>query len=241
MLYGKKHAWQWVSAVVLAESAIFAVKIGVASRNIPQNETPIRFFTSNAYTTNFYDIIQMASVGLIFGFIVALICFAAIAFAYSRRNDDNNLLILKARKTELEQEQKQLEVLAANAERQRISANIQQKVAVTLHKVIDAANSGIDMLNEYEKSNSNAEKLKSTKLEQETKQEQIEAISKAFKNIGDEGRSALRYMRKLLGILRETGSSVNSSNNSANIAKIAVRPAPSLDEQIQHRLANKHA
>lgn len=244
VLYGKKHAWQWVSAVVLAESAIFAVKIGVASRNIPQNETPIRFFTSNAYTTNFYDIMQMASVGLIFGFIVALICFIAIAFAYYRRNDDNNLLILKARRTELEQEQKQLEVLAANAERQRISANIQQKVAVTLHKVIDAANSGIYMLNEYEKSNSNAEKPKSTKLEQEKKQEleqeQIEAISKAFKNIGDEGRSALRYMRKLLGILRETGSSVNSSNNSANITEIAVRPAPSLDEQIQHRLANKH-
>ena len=154
------------------------------------------------------------------------------------------MLILKARRTELEQEQKQLEVLAANAERQRISANIQQKVAVTLHKVIDAANSGIYMLNEYEKSNSNAEKPKSTKLEQEKKQEleqeQIEAISKAFKNIGDEGRSALRYMRKLLGILRETGSSVNSSNNSANITEIAVRPAPSLDEQIQHRLANKH-
>ena len=240
VLYGKKHAWQWVSAVVLAESAIFAVKIGVASRNIPQNETPIRFFTSNAYTTNFYYIMQMASVGLIFGFIVALICFAAIAFAYYRRNDDNNLLILKARRTELEQEQKQLEVLAANAERQRISANIQQKVAVTLHKVIDAANSGIDMLNKYEKANSNAEKLKSTKLEQEQKQEQIEAISKAFKNIGDEGRSALRYMRKLLGILRETGSSVNSSNNSANVAKLAVRPAAPLDEQIQHRLANKH-
>ena len=244
VLYGKKRAWQWVSAVVLAESAIFAVKIGIATKNIPQTETPIRFFTSNIATTNFYDFMQFASVGLVFGFIVALICFAAIAFAYSRRNDDNNLLILKARRTELEQEQKQLEVLAANAERQRISANIQQKVAVTLHKVIDAANSGIDMLNEYEKSNSNAEKLKSTKLEQETKQEleqeQIEAISKAFKNIGDEGRSALRYMRKLLGILRETGSSVNSSNNSANITEIAVRPAPSLDEQIQHKLANKH-
>ena len=240
VLYGKKHAWQWVSTVVLAESAIFAVKIGVASRNIPQNETPIRFFTSNAYTTNFYDIMQMASVGLVFGFIVALICFTAITFAYYRRNDDNNLLILKARRTELEQEQKQLEVLAANAERQRISANIQQKVAVTLHKVIDAANSRINMLNEYEKSNSNAEKLKSSQQEQSQEQEQIEAISKAFKNIGDEGRSALRYMRKLLGILRETGSSVNSSNNSANVAEIAVRPAAPLDEQIQHRLANKH-
>ncbi len=242
VLYGKKHAWQWVSSVVLAESAIFAVKIGISSKNIPQTETPIRFFTSNIATTNFYDFMQFASVGLVFGFIVALICFAAIAFAYSRRNDDNNLLILKARRTELEQEQKQLEVLAANAERQRISANIQQKVAVTLHKVIDAANSGIDMLNEYEKSNSNAENLKSTKLkqEQELEQEQIEAISKAFKNIGDEGRSALRYMRKLLGILRETGSSVNSSNNGANVTEIAVRPAPSLDEQIQHRLANKH-
>ena len=236
VLYGKKHAWQWVSAVVLAESAIFAVKIGVASKNIPQNETPIRFFASNAYTTNFYDIMQMASVGLIFGFIVALICFAAIAFAYYRRNDDNNLLILKARRTELEQEQKQLEVLAANAERQRISANIQQKVAVTLHKVIDAANSGIDMLNKYEKTNSNAENQKSKEPEQ--LQEQSEAISKAFKNISDEGRSALKYMRKLLGILRETGSSVNSANNSANVSEIAVRPAAPLDEQIQHNALN---
>ena len=237
VLYGKKHAWQWISAVVLAESAIFAVKIGVISRNISQNETPIRFFTSNAYTTNFYDLMQIASIGLVLGFIVALVCFTVIAFAYYRRNDDNNLLLLKSRRTELEQEQKQLAILAANAERQRLSANIQQKVAVTLHKVIDAANSGIDMLNKYEKTNSNAENTEST--ETEKPQEQSEAISKAFKNISDEGRSALKYMRKLLGILRETGSSVNSTNNGANVTEIAVRPAPSLDEQIQHNAINK--
>lgn len=237
VLYGKKHAWQWVSSVVLAESAIFAVKIGISSKNIPQTETPIRFFTSNIATTNFYDFMQFASVGLVFGFIVALICFAAIAFAYSRRNDDNNLLILKARRTELEQEQKQLEVLAANAERQRLSSNIQQKVAITLHKVIDAANSGIDMLNKYEKTNSNAENRKSSEPEQS--QEQSEEISKAFKNIGDEGRSALKYMRKLLGVLRETGSSVHSANNAANVTEIAIRPAAPLDEQIQHNALNK--
>lgn len=237
VLYGKKRAWQWVSAVVLAESAIFAVKIGIATRNIPQTETPIRFFTSNIVTTNFYDIMQMASVGLVFGFIVAIICFTVIAFAYSRRNDDNNLLLLKARRTELEQEQKQLEVLAANAERQRLSSNIQQKVAITLHKVIDAANSGIDMLNKYEKTNSNAENRKSSEPKQS--QEQSEEISKAFKNIGNEGRSALKYMRKLLGILRETGSSVNLANNGANVTEIAIRPAPSLDEQIQHNALNK--
>ena len=237
VLYGKKRAWQWVSAVVLAESAIFAVKIGISSKNIPQTETPIRFFTSNIATTNFYDFMQFASVGLVFGFIVALICFAAIAFAYSRRNDDNNLLILKARRTELEQEQKQLEVLAANAERQRLSSNIQQKVAITLHKVIDAANSGIDMLNKYEKTNSNAENRKLSEPKQS--QEQSEEISKAFKNIGDEGRSALKYMRKLLGVLRETGSSVHSANNAANVTEIAIRPAAPLDEQIQHNALNK--
>ncbi|MDF0753268.1 sensor histidine kinase [Gardnerella greenwoodii] len=237
VLYGKKRAWQWVSAVVLAESAIFAVKIGIASKNIAQNETPIQFFTSNIVTTNFYDIIQFASVGLVFGFIVAIICFIVIAFAYYRRNDDNNLLLLKARRTELEQEQKQLEVLAANAERQRLSSNIQQKVAITLHKVIDAANSGIDMLNKYEKTNSNAENTEST--ETEKPQEQSEAISKAFKNISDEGRSALKYLRKLLGILRETGSSVNSANKGANVAEIAIRPAAPLDEQIQHNALNK--
>ena len=237
VLYGKKRAWQWVSAVVLAESAIFAVKIGIATKNIPQTETPIRFFTSNIATTNFYDFMQFASVGLVFGFIVAIICFTVIAFAYYRRNDDNNLLLLKARRTELEQEQKQLEVLAANAERQRLSSNIQQKVAITLHKVIDAANSGIDMLNKYEKTNSNAENTEST--ETEKPQEQSEEISKAFKNIGDEGRSALKYMRKLLGVLRETGSSVHSANNAANVAEIAIRPAAPLDEQIQHNAINK--
>lgn len=237
VLYGKKHAWQWVSSVVLAESAIFAVKIGISSKNIPQTETPIRFFTSNIATTNFYDFMQFASVGLVFGFIVAIICFTVIAFAYYRRNDDNNLLLLKARRTELEQEQKQLEVLAANAERQRLSSNIQQKVAITLHKVIDAANSGIDMLNKYEKTNSNAENTESK--ETEKPQEQSEAISKAFKNISDEGRSALKYLRKLLGILRETGSSVNSANKGANVAEIAIRPAAPLDEQIQHNALNK--
>ena len=237
VLYGKKHAWQWVSSVVLAESAIFAVKIGIATRNISQNETPIRFFTSNAYTTNFYDLMQIASVGLVFGFVVALICFTVIAFAYYRRNDDNNLLLLKTRRTELEQEQKQLAILAANAERQRLSANIQQKVAVTLHKVIDAANSGIDMLNKYEEARNNIENQNCVKPEQAL--EQSEAIRKSFKNISDEGRSALKYMRKLLGILRETGSSVNSTNNAANVTEIAVRPAPSLDEQIQHNALNK--
>lgn len=237
VLYGKKRAWQWISAIVLLESAIFALKIGIASRNIPKNATPIQFFTSNIDTTNFYIIMQMASVGLVFGFAVALICFTVIAFAYYRRNDDNNLLLLKTRRTELEQEQKQLEVLAANAERQRLSSNIQQKVAVTLHKVIDAANNGIDMLNKYEKANNNTENRKSSDPEQS--QGQSEEISKAFKNIGDEGRSALKYMRKLLGILRETGSSVNSANNGANVTEIAVRPAPSLDEQIQHSALNK--
>ena len=237
VLYGKKRTWQWVSAVVLAESAIFSLKIGIASRNIPQNASPIQFFTSKIDTTNFYVIMQMASVGLVFGFVVALICFTVIAFAYYRRNDDNNLLLLKARRTELEKEQKQLEVLAANAERQRLSSNIQQKVAVTLHKVIDAANNGIDMLNKYEKANNNTENRKSSDPEQS--QGQSEEISKAFKNIGDEGRSALKYMRKLLGILRKTGSSVNSANNGANVTEIAVRPAPSLDEQIQHSALNK--
>ena len=237
VLYGKKRAWQWVSAIVLVESTIFAVKIGIVTRNIPQTATPIQFFATNAYTTNFYDLMQIASVGLVFGFVVALICFTVIAFAYYRRNDDNNLLLLKSRRTELEKEQKQLAILAANAERQRLSANIQQKVAVTLHKVIDAANNGIDMLNKYEEARNNIENQNCAKPEQAL--EQSEAIRKSFKNISDEGRSALKYMRKLLGILRETGSSVNSANNSANVSEIAVRPAAPLDEQIQHNAVNK--
>ena len=46
-------------------------------------------------------------------------------------------------------------------------------------------------------------------------------------------------MRKLLGVLRETGSSANSANNVANVTEIAIRPAAPLDEQIQHNALNK--
>ena len=74
--------------------------------------------------------------------------------------------------------------------------------------------------------------------------QQKEDIEKAFKNIGSEGRSALKYMRNLLGILRETGSSDEAINKNTNVHnsknnKLVLHPASSIDEQIQHSIENK--
>ena len=56
-----------------------------------------------------------------------------------------------------------------------------------------------------------------------------EWISQAFAAIGSQGRTALKRMRELLGVLRETGASdeTNPSQNQLNLT-----PAKSLDEQI---------
>lgn len=263
VLYGKKQTWQWISAVVLVNCAILSVKISIMSLNSPQITTPIQFFTHPLKHYNFYDFIQVASANLLISLIFSLVFFPTIAFAYYRRNDRNNILLLKTQRKELEEKQRQTQILIANAERQRISSNIQQEVSATLRRVINAADSGISMLNEYQSENSNKvdtakvdsakvdpAKVDSAKVDPANSSdkntndkntisdnssltiEQIESIAEAFKHIGEEGRSALRYMRHLLGILRETESVSNKSAKNKN-ANLALRPAESLDNQIR--------
>lgn len=258
VLYGKKNTWKWVSAVTLVECTIFGIKTAISSRKFTMNVTLSQFFDSKYNISNVYDFTQIIAIGLTIGFLLSIVLFIVIAFAYYKRNDNNNLLLLKTRKIELEKEQQQLQTLIANAERQRISANIQQEVSVTLHRVINAANNGISMLDEYEKAknnentedNENKNENNNTNIENNNLQssnnidQQKEDIEKAFKNIGSEGRSALKYMRNLLGILRETGSSDEEINRNTNVHnsknnKLVVHPAASIDEQIQHSIANK--
>lgn len=271
VLYGKKNTWKWVSAATLVECTIFGIKTAISSRKFTMNVTLFQFFDSKYNISNFYDFTQIIAIGLIIGFLLSIVLFIVIAFAYYKRNDNNNLLLLKTRKIELEKEQQQLQTLIANAERQRISANIQQEVSVTLHRVINAANNGISMLNEYEKAknNENTEDNENNNEDNNTNidnnnnieannknnknnnlqpsndiDQQKEDIEKAFKNIGSEGRSALKYMRNLLGILRETGSSDEAINKNTNVHnsknnKLVLHPASSIDEQIQHSIENK--
>ena len=112
-------------------------------------------------------------------------------------------------------EQEKKRILAANMERDRISASIQAEVT-TLNSVISQAVDGIHMLDS---------------AEAQGKEPTADEISAAFKAIGEQGRAALKRMRELLGVLRETGFSDDAHAGSAN--ELQLRPAAPLEEQLQ--------
>ncbi len=107
-------------------------------------------------------------------------------------------------------------ILAANMERDRISASIQAEVTATLNSVINQAVDGIRMLD---------------RAEAQGKEPTADEISTAFKAIGEQGRAALKRMRELLGVLRETGFSDDAHAGSAS--ELQLRPAAPLEEQLQ--------
>ena len=113
-------------------------------------------------------------------------------------------------------EQEKQRILAANMERDRISASIQAEVTATLNSVINQAVDGIRMLD---------------RAEAQGKEPTADEISTAFKAIGEQGRAALKRMRELLGVLRETGFSDDTHAGSAS--ELQLRPAAPLEEQLQ--------
>lgn len=132
------------------------------------------------------------------------------------RSSDSNVLVLQAREEALVAEQEKQRILAANMERDRISASIQAEVTATLNSVISQAVDGIHMLDS---------------AEAQGKEPTADEISAAFKAIGEQGRAALKRMRELLGVLRETGFSDDAHAGSAS--ELQLRPAAPLEEQLQ--------
>ena len=112
-------------------------------------------------------------------------------------------------------EQAKQRILAANMERDRISESIQSEVTMTLTSVIDQAVAGLRMLDDCERHG---------------EQPSPGAISEAFAAIGSQGRAALAHMRKLLGVLRETGFSDEAHRQEQ--PGMQLRPAASLDKQL---------
>lgn len=126
----------------------------------------------------------------------------------------SNPQVLEARAEALREEQRKQRISAANRERDRISASIQSEVSETLNSVIVETTQEISIIDHQ--------------LAQ-GEEPSAEWISQAFAAIGSQGRTALKRMRELLGVLRETGASdeTNPSQNQLNLT-----PAKSLDEQI---------
>lgn len=137
---------------------------------------------------------------------VALLCLIAIISALWKRTSGNDALVLQARQQALNEEARQQQVLAANVERDRISANIQSEVTDTLQSVIARTHEGLAMFEDAER---------------EGTEPDAAAVREAFRQIGEQGRAALARMRELLGVLRKTGFSDETHDRSADIAPLA--------------------
>ena len=217
VLYGREHAWRWTGLAAVTCSALMGLKIAA---------------DQHGYTTLFDAI--AASVGLtkpvsatassgaafftgvMYTVAVLMLCAGIMAWARWARSSDSNALVLQAREEALVAEQEKQRILAANMERDRISASIQAEVTATLNSVINQAVDGIRMLD---------------RAEAQGKEPTSDEISTAFKAIGEQGRAALKRMRELLGVLRETGFSDNAHAGSAS--ELQLRPAAPLEEQLQ--------
>ena len=217
VLYGREHAWRWTGPAAVTCSALMGLKIAA---------------DQHGYTTLFDAI--AASVGLtkpvsatassgaafftgvMYTVAVLMLCAGIMAWARWARSSDSNALVLQAREEALVAEQEKQRILAANMERDRISASIQAEVTATLNSVINQAVDGIRMLD---------------RAEAQGKEPTADEISTAFKAIGEQGRAALKRMRELLGVLRETGFSDDAHAGSAS--ELQLRPAAPLEEQLQ--------
>lgn len=217
VLYGREHAWRWTGLAAVTCSALMGLKIAA---------------DQHGYTTLFDAI--AASVGLtkpvsatassgaafftgvMYTVAVLMLCAGIMAWARWARSSDSNALVLQAREEALMAEQEKQRILAANMERDRISASIQAEVTATLNSVINQAVDGIRMLD---------------RAEAQGKEPTADKISTAFKAIGEQGRAALKRMRELLGVLRETGFSDDTHAGSAS--ELQLRPAAPLEEQLQ--------
>lgn len=217
VLYGREHAWRWTGLAAVTCSALMGLKIAA---------------DQHGYTTLFDAI--AASVGLtkpvsatassgaafftgvMYTVAVLMLCAGIMTWARWARSSDSNALVLQAREEALMAEQEKQRILAANMERDRISASIQAEVTATLNSVINQAVDGIRMLD---------------RAEAQGKEPTADEISTAFKAIGEQGRAALKRMRELLGVLRETGFSDDTHAGSAS--ELQLRPAAPLEEQLQ--------
>lgn len=207
--YGRPRAWMWLTAASLVDSILFGVK--VCANMMGLNTIYDLMFEPPPLRLMLY-----VATGLMTGGVVFLLCCTAIVYGRWTRARGANVLILQAREEALRAEEAKQRVLAANMERDRISASIQAEVTATLTTVIDQAVDGLAMLDDCA-------------ARGETPAP--ETIAAAFEAIGSRGRDALAHMRQLLRVLRETGFS--DEHRPAAQETMRLTPAASLDDQLR--------
>ena len=208
VLYGRESAWRWVSVALAANSWLAGIKVMAGWNGYSQL---LHLFLPDG--SSMLSKWRLVLSGLLPGVGIMLVGFACIAMARWSRSRGANALVLLRREEALRAEQERQKVLAANLERNRISAAMQTEVLTTLESVIAQADEGLVMLN--------AEPAPDSMQ-----------IAEAFAAIGARGRAALARMRQLLKVLRETGFS--DETHEGVQPDMQLRPAASLDSQMQH-------
>ncbi|MBT1163558.1 histidine kinase [Bifidobacterium felsineum] len=214
VLYGREHAWRWVSVALVVDSWLFGIKIATGWNGTNLWHVAAQLVIPGRYTTDVWGVILG---GLLPGGMVAMAGFACIAAARWTRSRGSNALVLQQREEALRAEQERQKILAANLERERIGSAMQTEVMATLNSVIIQADTGLALLN-------SSPALDSTQ------------IADSFAAISKRGRAALAHMRELLQVLRETGFS-DEAHHAASTA-MPLHPAASLEAQMQQLQRN---
>ncbi|WP_169171197.1 DUF7134 domain-containing protein [Bifidobacterium oedipodis] len=225
VLYERRHTWKRYAIISLIISALFGAKIWSTMVPILDGSTTVSDFslasaiyqvaTGQRALFNSETLYQNW-IPVLYTVMLLLCCSATIAGALWSRSRGSNALVLQAREEALRAERAKQRVLAANMERDRISANIQTEVTATLTSVDARAEAGLMMLDE---------------AAERGEEPSSEAIVAAFEAIGRQGREALAHMRQLLRVLRETGFSDEAHLADAEHPGLQLAPAASLDEQ----------
>ncbi|MDF7665271.1 histidine kinase [Bifidobacterium sp. ESL0745] len=189
-LYGKNHSRRWASIAAIVDSILFGLRFAGSFVGYPTLVDWVlnRQHYSGVYATR--GSYPHEIIGLIF--LALAICAVAIGAALWVRANGTNAMVLEARHEALEAESVKKQVQAANSERERIGAQIRGEVSETLAGVISKADAGLAMLDADAASDVTTSP---------------QAITDAFRAIGEQGREALAHMRELLRVLRETGGS----------------------------------
>lgn len=210
MLYGKRGTWKWLTPLIVVDGLFLGLKVMLLSAGYPSTWYWLTH-DEPAYTQ------QLSSgAGIEFAIIAITLCIMGMFFGAWVKTSGSNPQVLQARTEALRAEQEKARVNAANRERDRISANIRSEVNDTLSSVIDETTQEIATIDAQVAAG---------------EEPSPEWISEAFGAIGTQGRTALKHMRQLLSVLRETGFSDKNDGEQAS-GELNLTPAKSLNEQM---------
>lgn len=219
-LYGRRGIGWRLAALSAAGSVMVGLDMTLYEGLQPDGTMPLQGLAFAARHTGPVSEENIA-IGLVYAVLSFIVCLTAIGLGNLSRSRDENLTLLRARADALEQERDARDKAAAAEERTCIGAQIQHDVSATLESVSRRVDEGLDVV--------------------DSGRATPDAIRCAFADIAQQGRSALRRMRRLLGVLRDTerGEDDRSAPSTA-LSKHELHPAAPLDEQL-HDVRLPHA